>query len=135
MFSWQSKKSTARASYVDTWDQSLYEVLFVSRAGRPFPRTHRFECRLSSRTSILDPAVGALAEHRYTGSYVCWLSEQEYCSIPVHLAFEAPDENYDLRINEFAIGYLLFSVTLDHRSQPTFEIVVKNRGMLRRASR
>jgi hypothetical protein len=124
------RKNPAFSAYTtQNWDARLYGALFPEVNTHPVSKMSNFSCLLDERMSHLELGEG-IARHSYQGILKLWLSEFEYCEIPLFVSFALSHEYYDHFINNFPLGYLSFSyVQKFGRTRPSLEIVLnENNG-------
>lgn len=132
-----SKKDSGNKQIYKTaiWDDRLYDALFPKTMSSFQKETsaifgHIFCCSINKKTTTLGSNVEGIV-NVYDGLYMLWLSEHEYCEIPVILKLEKDDSYFDVLINQYVCGYAYFGLGGDtNRTHPILYVVLRNHSGL-----
>lgn len=130
------KDSDNKQIYKTTaWDDRLYDALFSTTVSS-FTKENRaiqgyiFFCVLNKKTSTFGSSIEGI-EYVYEGICKLWLSEKEYCEIPVTLNFQKSDDYFNVHINQFVNGFSYFVLGDDYgRSRPALTVVLRDHSGL-----
>jgi len=122
---------TPSAYWARNWDERLYKGLFGQTTETNLVLGHHFSCLLTERNSKIDSRVSLAPIHTYRGTFTIWLSEVEYCEIPLQVSFEDSHEYDDRFINEYSLGcFSFYGPDLRGRPHAAMTIHVRNEAGL-----
>ena len=123
------KESSPKVYWARNWDERLYEAMFARTNETNLVIGHYFSCVLDQRYSKIDSSAPSARTHQYSGKFKLWLSEAEFCEIPLDVSFEDGHEYFDRFINNFTLGFFTFHGTQARSGRPhsAMSLIVKTR--------